>query len=191
MPLALPPVLRVGVGVAVTVVERERVLEELSDPDGVCDGVIDDVPVPLPVLDDVGVTERLDVEVVLSVPLSEPVLDGLAPLVTEAVGVRDTDRDRESVDVAVSLDVGVTLAVPEPVDVGESLLLGVFDGDAPCVTVVVGVFDVEDESDGVFDVDDESDGADELVCTGVPAPDGMSVADTVKEGVGVDRGDAV
>ena len=90
-------------------------LDELSDPDGVCEGVKDDVPVPLPVLVAVGVTERLVVDVVLPVPVSDPVELGLAPRVTLAVGVRDTERDRESVDVAVSLDVGVALDVAVPV----------------------------------------------------------------------------
>ena len=162
MPLALPPVLRVVVGVALTVVDRLCVLEELSDPEGVCDGVMDGVPVPLPVVVDVGVTERLSVDVVLLVPLSEPVELGLAPRVTDAVGVRDTERDRESVDVGVSLDVGVMLDVPVPVVValgvvlavceGVSVPLGVFEGDAPLETDVVGEFDVDDESDCVVDV---------------------------------------
>ncbi len=76
-------------------------LDELSEPDGVCDAVTDDVPVQLPVPDAVGVTERLAVDVALSVPLSEPVLDGLAPLVTLAVGERVMERDSESVDVGV------------------------------------------------------------------------------------------
>jgi hypothetical protein len=80
------------------------------------------------------------------VPLSEPVLDGLAPLVTEAVGVRETDRDRERVGEGVSLGVRVALAVPDPVCVGVSLLLAVFDGDAPCVAVVVLDGTVERES---------------------------------------------
>ena len=159
MPLALPPVLRVVVGVALTVVDRLCVLDELSDPDGVCDGVSDDVPVPLPVLDAVGVTERLAVVVVLPVPVSEPVELGLAPRVTDAVGVRDTERDKESVDVGVSLDVGVTLDVPVPVIVtlgvvlavceGVSVPLGEFEGDAPCETDIVGVFNVDGMCDGV------------------------------------------
>ena len=91
MPLALPPALIVVVGVALLVVDKLCVLVELPDPDGVGDGVIDDVLVPLPELDGVGVTERLLVDVVELVPVSLPELLGLAPTVIEAVGVRDND----------------------------------------------------------------------------------------------------
>jgi hypothetical protein len=91
VPLALPPALIEVVGVALLVVDKLCVLVELLDPDGVGDGVIDDVPVPLPELDGVGVTERLLVDVVELVPVSLPELLGLAPTVIEAVGVRDND----------------------------------------------------------------------------------------------------
>ncbi len=111
MPLALPPTEIVAVGDALTVVDRLCVLDELSEPDGVCDAVTDAVPVLVSVLVAVGVTERLAVDVVLSVPLSEPVLDGFAPLVTLAVGDREKERDSESVDVGVWLWVGVALGV--------------------------------------------------------------------------------
>ena len=187
MPLALPPVLRVVVGVAVAVVDRLCVLDELSDPDGVCDGVKDAVPVPLPVLLAVGVTERLAVDVVLPVPLSEPVELGLAPRVTDAVGEREMDRERESVGVGVSLDVGVTLDVPVPVVVALGVVLavcegvpeplGVIEGDAPSETDVVGVFDVDDESDGI--VDDVSDGVPEPEIVPDTVPDRVHIGSAV------------
>ena len=159
VPLAVPPMLSVVVGVAVTVDERLCVVDDVSDPVGVCDGVIDDVPVPLPVVVDVGVTERLGVGVVLLVPVSEPVELALAPLVTLPVGVRETDRESERVDVGESDDVGVTVDVPVPVVVtllvvlavweGVSDPLGVLLGDAPCVTEGVGVFEIDSERVGV------------------------------------------
>ena len=40
VPLAVPPTDIVAEGVALTVVDRLLVLDPLSDPDGVCDGVI-------------------------------------------------------------------------------------------------------------------------------------------------------
>jgi hypothetical protein len=45
--------------------------------------------------------------VVEPVPESEPVFDELAPVVTDAVGVRDTDRERLIVELGVIDDVAV------------------------------------------------------------------------------------
>ena len=138
-------------GVALAVLDRLCVLDALPDPDGVCDDVIDPVPVPDPELVAVGVTERLGVDVVLSVPLSEPVLDALAPSVTDAVGVRETERDRLAVELGVSLLVGVPDDVPDPV--GEPL------DDTVLVPLPVPEFD------GVSDA--LAPGEREEVCDGV------------------------
>jgi hypothetical protein len=73
------------------------------------------------------VTDALAEDVVEGVEESEPVLEGLAPRVTDAVGVRESER--ESVDepdgvaapVGVPLPVGVAVGVPDAVteDVAE------------------------------------------------------------------------
>ena len=183
VPLALPPAESVVVGDALTVVDKLRVLDELSDPDGVCDGVTEDVTVPVPVPVGVGVTERLCVDVDELVPLSEPVLLGLAPVVTLAVAVPDTDLETERVLVGVFDDVGVPDVVGEPegvplsltVDVveGVPLLLGVVDALAPRVTDGVAVSETDEESVTV-----------ELgVCAGVPLVDAVGVPVDVPEGV--------
>jgi hypothetical protein len=100
------------------------------------------VPVELDVPVEEGVCDSVGVDVVDPDPVSEPVLDGLAPFVTLAVGVRDVDRERLLVDDGVSVGDGVAVPVPEPVSValgdvdgvtdGVSLPLGVCDGEEPC-----------------------------------------------------------
>jgi hypothetical protein len=98
------------------------------------------------------VTERLLVEVGELVPLSLPELLGLAPIVTEAVSVTDTERDSEVVLVGEFDDVGVPDDVGDPVDVTLSdcvvvpLLLGEIEALASSVTLEVAVFESEDES---------------------------------------------
>ena len=120
----LAPMVTEAVGVRVS--DRERLDVEL--------GVIDDVPVP----DSVEVTELVGVEerviVVEPVPLSVPELDALAPVVTDAVGEEDMDRERLVVelgvidDVAVFELVGVLVGVPLPVALGETLELSEYLG---------------------------------------------------------------
>ncbi len=61
-------------------------MDPLSLPLGVCDAVGVAVLVLVPVVELVDVTDSLVVGVVESVPLSVPVNDGPAPLVTEEVG---------------------------------------------------------------------------------------------------------
>lgn len=94
---------------------------------------------PVPEGDDelVGVTEALAVDDVESVPVSLPVADGLAPRVTDAVGVRETERERLSVLDGVMDGVGVPDGVPVPVDVLLDDIVDVPDG----VAVVDGVSD--------------------------------------------------
>jgi hypothetical protein len=57
VPLALPPALSVGVGVAVAVFDKLTVLEPLVVVDGVREGVHDELPVPVFVGEPVGVPE--------------------------------------------------------------------------------------------------------------------------------------
>ncbi len=105
----------------------------------------DEVGVNVPVGMDVSVI------VVEPVPLSVPELDALAPVVTDAVGEEDTDRERLVVelgvidDVAVFELVGVLVGVPLPVVLGETLelseMLAVILELAPGVTAGVAEFD--------------------------------------------------
>jgi len=108
----------------------------------------DDVGEPVPVRDPVAVPDDVGVEesviVVEPVPESEPVFDGLAPEVRDAVGVRDSDRERLDVElgvkvaVPVSEFVGVLVGVPLPVTLAVRLdvseMLGVTLALAPRVT---------------------------------------------------------
>ena len=85
------------------------------------------MPDPVEVTVLVGVD--VSVIVVEPVPLLEPVFDELAPMVTEAVGVRVSDRERLDVELGVIDDVpvpvcvgvtgGVDEAVSDAVDVGD------------------------------------------------------------------------
>lgn len=138
-------------GVAVNVDDALTVLEPLSLPVGVPEGVVMGVPAPLRVgLGVRGGVPLADV-VVDGVPESEPVDEGDAPSVTDDVGVRDCDRERLDVDEGVPVGDEVLLAVTLGVGVPESdtdevslvvvLCVGVADADAPGETDVVGVAD--------------------------------------------------
>jgi len=74
-----------------------------------------------------------------------PVLDGLAPLVKLAVGVRDCVLDRLCVELAVEEDVGVPEVVSEPVPVCD----GVAGGVDEAVSDVLDVGDADKDGDGV------------------------------------------
>jgi hypothetical protein len=117
--LAEPPIDWVVDGDAVTVAERLSDVDPLSLPDGVCVGVRESEAVPDPVEVTVLVGVDVSVIVVEPVPLLEPVFDELAPMVTEAVGVRVSDRERLDVELGVIDDV----PVPDSVEVTE--LVGV------------------------------------------------------------------
>jgi hypothetical protein len=173
----LAPTVTEAVGVRDT--DRERLVVEL--------GVIDDVPVP----DSVEVTELVGVDdrviVVEPVPESEPVLDELAPAVTEAVGEEDADRERLAVelgvidDVAVFELVGVLVGVPLPEALDETLelseILEVILALAPNVTEGVAEFD----NDALrVDVDD---GVSDEVPVPEVVPDPVLVCEGVGEGV--------
>ena len=134
------------------------------------------------------------------VPESDPVFDELAPSVTDAVGERETDRERLIVDVAVEDAVpvpelvGVPVGDPLLVALGETLdvseILGVSLALAPNVTDGVAEFDndalsvVDDDgvSDDVPVLDEVPDPV--LVCEGV----GGGVIVAVKVGDDVDDG---
>jgi hypothetical protein len=138
------------------------------------------------------------VAVVEPVPESEPVLDELAPVVTDAVGERDTDRERlvvelgEIDDVAVFELVDVLVDVPLPEVLGETLelseILAVALALAPNVTDGVAEFDSDalrlDVEEGVTDAVPVLDvvSVPVLVCEGVDG--GVVVADNVAEDVG-------
>lgn len=72
-------------------------------------------------------------------PVSLPVADALAPFVTDAVGERDTERERLCVLDGETDDVGVPDGVPVPDPVGVTVAVGVNDALAPSDSEVVGV----------------------------------------------------
>ncbi len=198
---------RGGVGVTLTVDDALIVDEPVSDPVGVPERVDVAVPVALVVCDAVGVREDDCVVVALADPLSLPVLLGLAPLETLAVGVHDTEREGDCVVLGVSLEVAVGVAVGETVGVplaervdvveGLPLLLGVSDALAPIVTDGVSVLETEDDreavvlgvGDGVPVVDTVGVPVDVLVGVGSAVaveevvPDGETVAERETDGV--------
>jgi hypothetical protein len=162
------------------------------------------VPDPVEVTVLVGVD--VNVMVVEPVPLSEPEFDELAPVVTDAVGEEDTDRERLVVelgvidDVAVFELVGVLVGVPLPVALGETLelseMLGVILALAPSVTEGVAEFDNDElrvnVDDGVSDEVPVPDIVPDpvLVCDGVGGGVivAVSVGDAVDDGVMDDDG---
>ncbi len=147
------------VGDVVIVEDWLTVVEPVSDPLDVCDGVCADVLVLLEVGEFVLVTDALIVDVDEAVPLSLPVIEGPAPFVTDAVGECEIDLERLSVvdDVGEGVAVlddesepdeeAVGVKVPEAVLVAltvavaleESEILGVIDADAPIERELVGV----------------------------------------------------
>ncbi len=169
--LAVPPIDKELVGVADTVLERLTVVDPLLLSLGVCEAVGDAVLVPVPVIELVAVTDSLAVGVVESVPLSVPVKDGPAPFVTDAVGEREIDFDIEEVELDVIDEVPVPVIVPLPVDVPliervlvvlpVFVLLGEFEGLEPNVMEVVGETVIDELNDTV----------DDGVCDAVPVPD--------------------
>ena len=70
-------------------------------------GVGTAVTVPEPVSEDVAVGVALTLAVAELVTESDPVFDGLAPIVNEAVGERETDPESDAVELGVIEDVGV------------------------------------------------------------------------------------
>jgi hypothetical protein len=103
------------------------------------------VLVPLPVVELVAVTDELIVDVVESVPLSEPVSDGNAPLVIDEVGVLEVDLESEVVELGVVLEVDVADDVPLPVGESEAVALVLIVVD----DVIVGVMVALNDTDGV------------------------------------------
>ena len=120
----------------VTTSEFEAVPEPLPVrvPEAVCDGVPVSLTVCVPDDEEVG----LEVGVEESVPLSEPVTDGLAPIERDAVGVRVDEAERLEVVLGVpdvvAVPVGDDEAVPEtlpvPVPVGVMVDVGVMLNDS-------------------------------------------------------------
>ena len=102
--------------------------------------------VPLPVVELVAVTDKLIVDVVESVPLSEPVSDGNAPLVIDEVGVLEVDLERlcEVDGVGEEVEVADDVALPVGESEAVALALIVDDGD------IVGVMVALNDKDGVL-----------------------------------------
>jgi hypothetical protein len=197
-------------GLAGSVSDRDATSESLGDGGG------DGVPLAEPPIERVEVIEPVGVDekviVVEPVPEKEPVFEELAPAVNDAVGVRETDRERLVVELGVVEDdpvfvpVGVHVDVPLLVSDGETLelseILAVTLALAPNVTDGVAEFENDalrlDVEEGVSDdvpvLDVVSDPV--LVCEGV----GRGVIDAdneedvvgegVKEEVGVPLADA-
>jgi hypothetical protein len=134
------------------------------------------VPVIVGLGDGVALPDGTDV--MLAVPESEPEDEGLAPREIVAVGVRDAERERLSVDVGVEEGVSVLVAVAEPVGVPEgdtdavkleeSDTLDVIDALAPFVTEPEGV---EVSEAGAVELGDGvTGGVPEGVGVGEPVP---------------------
>ena len=102
--------------------------------------------VPLEVDELVAVTDKLIDEERESVPLSVPLNDGNAPIVTDEVGELEIDLERLCVVDGVMLEVEVTDDVPLPVGVTDAVALAVIvDND-----VIVGEMVALNETDGVL-----------------------------------------
>ena len=100
--------------------------------------------VPLPVVELVAVMDVEIVDVVESVPLSEPVSDGNAPLVIDEVGVLEIDLESEVVELGVVLEVEVADDVPLPVGESEAVALVLIVDDGVTVGVMVTLNDKDD-----------------------------------------------
>ncbi len=134
-----------------------------TDADAAIDSLAEGVPTGDPVDDGVGLTVPDGVALVVdekdSELVPEPVTDGLAPTDNEAVGVRDTDRESEIVELGVGTAVIVPDPVSEDVAVGVALTLAVaelvtesepvFDGLAPTDNEAVGEREADPESEAV------------------------------------------
>ncbi len=184
VPLAEPPIDRVVVGVAVTVAERVNVVDPLSLPDGVRVGVQEPDPDPDPVGVFVFVEVDDKVVVVELVPESEPVFDELAPTVMDAVGVRDTDRERLVVELGVIDGVFVSELVGVPVVVALPDTLADVLGVSEILDVTLALAPLEIE--GVAEVESDAlrEDVDEGVIDDVTVPDGVPEPEPVWVGVG-------
>ncbi len=102
--------------------------------------------VPLEEGELVAVTDKLIVDVIESVPLSEPVSDGNAPLVIDEVGVLEIDLERLCVVDGVENEVEVPDVVALPVGDIETVALALIVDD----DVIVGVMVALNDKDGVL-----------------------------------------
>jgi hypothetical protein len=217
VPLADAPLDSVVVGVTVDDDETLCVEDRLSLPVGVTEGVDSALPVPDPVAVTVAVGDVLTLLVVDPVVESNPVDEELAPSVSDAVGVRDIERERDVVDegvtddvgvpVGVWLDVGVPLSEDDFVVLGVCELLGVDDALAPSVIDDVADSETELDKDKVVLGVAEDVGVPDVVWLGVVVLLTESVfvllgvsellevidalAPTVLDGVGESDGDAL
>jgi hypothetical protein len=142
------------------------------------------VLVPLPVVEVVAVTDKLIVDVVESVPLSEPVSDGNAPLVIDEVGVLEIDLESEVVELGVVLEVDVADDVPLPVGESEAVALVLIVVDDVIVGVMVALNDKDDVPLAVPPTDKELVGVELTVLEILIVVDPLSLPLGVCEAVG-------
>ncbi len=119
----------------------------------------------------------------LEVPESLPVLDELAPAVSEAVGVFDKERERLSVLVGVRDDVCVPEEVGEPEGEPLSLCVDVVDGAPLWLGVTDALAPLDRDNVGVPESDEDS----VIVELGVDV--GVPLVDAVGDPVGVSDGE--
>ena len=146
--LALPPSDNVAVGDAETEFERLVVVDSRSLVVCVCEGEFDDVGVPDDVEVNVPVPVALELVVTELVSELELVIDELAPLVSDAVGVFEFDFDKLCVDDGDCDEVGVPLLVLVALVVAVELSLKVFDAVPDVmigVSLEVGLGDLDDK----------------------------------------------
>jgi hypothetical protein len=153
---ALAPRVREDVGDALDVLDNDNVDDDVCVGD--CEGEF--------VREGVGVPETESVGVVESVVGALGEFEALAPLERLLLGVKLAESDQLIVDVALREPVGVPVCVELGVDVslpdsvlvalGDSLLLGVSEGERPRETEPVG--DKDAFNDDVAEDDGEGDG---------------------------------
>ena len=112
-------VVGVGLGDAPAVSDAVGLADTVDELLRVVDGVADGVPVALPVALPVDVTVPDWLGVLLLLSETEPVMEALAPAVSDAVGLADTVDELLRVVDGVVDGVPVALAVEEAVPVGE------------------------------------------------------------------------
>lgn len=111
--------------------------------------------VAVEVNEDVGVKLPLELEVILEESETLGVMEALAPLVTELVGVGDSDDEQDSLIDGV--DEGVTLAVGDRValDVGVALVVGDTDRELESEPVEEGLAPADKVGVGLLVIDFE------------------------------------
>ena len=133
------------------------------------------------VTEDVGVKLPLELEVILEESETLGVMEALAPLVTELVGVEDSDDEQDS--LIDDVDEGVTLAVGDRValDVGVALVVGDTDIELESEPVEEGLAPADKVGVGLLVIDFERLSVVVGVAVGVPVGDAVPDAVPVTE----------